>query len=212
MNPPQKETSPLAGRVLANIVSIVATSVLTMFLMVIAIYVDSYLFVVSSALLQNTLGVNYNMKTCDSAILMCLVCYVTTKVGSRFTPGRYIEHDVRIAKLDKGECIIVLFSAIVIHWVTSKNNAAMSRASSTSEGYNGRDRQGPRSSRGLIAGAVLWPASSTLKGAGLTPLSRVWIREGTPAGNVQGTDGGIMVTTEIKVEAEPVYSIQGATT
>ncbi|KAG6005340.1 hypothetical protein E4U21_000255 [Claviceps maximensis] len=99
MSPQPGQTEPLAGRFVAIIVSLLSTTALTMFLtqrylaircwnrvpmviwFVFAIYVDSYIFVIASALLQNTLGVNHNMKTCDSAILICLICYVTTKVG-----------------------------------------------------------------------------------------------------------------------------------
>lgn len=50
--------------------------------MVFAIYVDSYVFVFSSALLQHAFGSNSNPTACDSAIVLCLVCYVTTKAGS----------------------------------------------------------------------------------------------------------------------------------
>jgi len=45
-----------------------------------AIYVDSYLFVIGTATLQHALGINANHQTCDSAILLCLACYITTKV------------------------------------------------------------------------------------------------------------------------------------
>jgi hypothetical protein len=47
---------------------------------VFAIYIDSYIFVFATALLQNAIGVNTNLRTCDGAILICLICYVTTKV------------------------------------------------------------------------------------------------------------------------------------
>lgn len=47
---------------------------------VFAIYTDSYAFVFATAMLQHSFGVNSNLRTCDSAILLCLVCYVTTKV------------------------------------------------------------------------------------------------------------------------------------
>ncbi|QPH06132.1 hypothetical protein C2857_004385 [Epichloe festucae Fl1] len=91
-------TPPVAGKIMAVLVSLSSTSVLATFLtqrclvirswsrlpivvwLVFAIYTDSYLFVFSSALLQNSLGLTYNMSTCDGAILLCLACYVTTKV------------------------------------------------------------------------------------------------------------------------------------
>lgn len=48
--------------------------------MVLLIYLDSYLFVFVTAVLQFALGVNTNIQICDGAILLCLVCYITTKV------------------------------------------------------------------------------------------------------------------------------------
>lgn len=47
---------------------------------VFAIYVDSYCFVFATAMLQHAFGVNRNLTICRGAILLCLVCYVTTKV------------------------------------------------------------------------------------------------------------------------------------
>ncbi|KID63333.1 hypothetical protein MAN_07534, partial [Metarhizium hybridum] len=77
------EPVPTAGRVLGLVVSLLSTSVLTLFLMVFAIYADSYIFVFASAMLQHSIGLNASFRTCDSAILICLVCYVTTKVRER---------------------------------------------------------------------------------------------------------------------------------
>lgn len=48
---------------------------------VFAIYLDSYLFVVTTALLQHSFGVNSSSEICEGAILLCLVCYVTSKVS-----------------------------------------------------------------------------------------------------------------------------------
>lgn len=45
-----------------------------------AIYLVSYLFVFVTALLQYSFGVNSSYGLCDGAILLCLVCYVLTKV------------------------------------------------------------------------------------------------------------------------------------
>ncbi|KAG6008929.1 hypothetical protein E4U54_008631 [Claviceps lovelessii] len=331
MNPPQNETAPLAGRFIAIIVSLLSTTVLTMFLtqrclairywsrvpvvmwLVLAIYVDSYLFVIGSALLQNTLGANYNMKTCDSAILMCLVCYVTTKhiirgaCKKRSRSKLYLFNSVgmvgvysfivilnfvfRIAKLEKGECIIgmetiamvplisfdafvnlyltiifiiplrqlysyknmprtpatirlrsvafrtfggavcslissitnlsvlmsldgepgwmclmccncdILFSAVVIQWVTSKDNAGTSRVTSSTECCAGRDSQGPSSSssRGLASGAGISSAPSTPRDSALMPLSRL---EDTSTNTMQADRGGVMVTKTIETETE----------
>lgn len=48
--------------------------------MVIAIYVDSWIFVFATAIIQFGFGVDYSFPVCDSAILLCLLCYVSSKV------------------------------------------------------------------------------------------------------------------------------------
>jgi hypothetical protein len=58
------------------------------------IYLDSYLFVFATAVLQFGIGVDSALGICEAAILLCLVCYVTTKVRSsqrfRFLTGANI--------------------------------------------------------------------------------------------------------------------------
>lgn len=49
--------------------------------MVFAIYVDSYAFVFATSILQHSLGVSSSYNLCQSAILLCLAFYVTTKVS-----------------------------------------------------------------------------------------------------------------------------------
>ncbi|KAI5462278.1 hypothetical protein BGZ63DRAFT_209469 [Mariannaea sp. PMI_226] len=45
-----------------------------------AIYIDSFAFVVVTTLIQQIFGVNSSYSMCHGAILLCLVCYVTTKI------------------------------------------------------------------------------------------------------------------------------------
>ncbi|PWI70828.1 hypothetical protein PCL_12196 [Purpureocillium lilacinum] len=89
---------PKAGQVMSIILSLAAATVLTSFLaqrflairtwrrlplvvwLVFAIYIDSYAFVFATATLQHAFGVNSSQATCEGAILLCLVCYVTTKI------------------------------------------------------------------------------------------------------------------------------------
>ncbi|KAF4510818.1 hypothetical protein G6O67_002681 [Ophiocordyceps sinensis] len=88
---------PLTGRIMSMILSLSATTILSLFLaqrvlavrawrrlppvvwLVFAIYIDSYAFVFASALLQHAFGANSSPRACDGAILLCLACYVTTK-------------------------------------------------------------------------------------------------------------------------------------
>ncbi|PNY29557.1 Uncharacterized protein TCAP_00527 [Tolypocladium capitatum] len=83
---------------MSMVLSLVATTVLTLFLtqrvlairawsrlplvvwLVFAIYTDSYVFVFATAMLQHSFGINSGMGTCEGAILLCLVCYVSTKL------------------------------------------------------------------------------------------------------------------------------------
>jgi hypothetical protein len=60
---------------------------------VFAIYTDSFLFVFATGILQFGFGVGYSGQVCESAILLCLVCYVTTKV--RFPFLNAVEREIR---------------------------------------------------------------------------------------------------------------------
>ncbi|KAJ6440093.1 Cell division control protein 25 [Purpureocillium lavendulum] len=88
---------PKAGQIISIMLSLTAATILTLFLtqrflairswnrlplvvwLVFAIYIDSYLFVFATATLSHAFGVNASQATCEGAILLCLVCYVTTK-------------------------------------------------------------------------------------------------------------------------------------
>ncbi|KAJ3473504.1 hypothetical protein NLG97_g10269 [Lecanicillium saksenae] len=91
---------PMPGQVVNVILSLAATTALSHFLtqrilaikvwrrlplvvwLVFAIYCDSYCFVFATAILQHAFGVNRNLIICRGAIILCLVCYVTTKIVS----------------------------------------------------------------------------------------------------------------------------------
>ncbi|GKT57375.1 hypothetical protein ColTof4_11521 [Colletotrichum tofieldiae] len=74
------KTEPLGGTIMSVIICLVSLSIISGFFVVLAVYTDSYLFVFVTAILQFALGVNTNIQICDGAILLCLVCYITTKV------------------------------------------------------------------------------------------------------------------------------------
>ncbi|KAK0613800.1 hypothetical protein B0T14DRAFT_285979 [Immersiella caudata] len=89
---------PLAGQIISVILAVSSVAIISSFLtqrllvvkqwrrlpwvqwLVFAIYADSFLFVFATAILQFGFGVNTTIYICQSAILLCLVCYVTTKV------------------------------------------------------------------------------------------------------------------------------------
>lgn len=48
---------------------------------VFAIYIDSLLFVYVTSMFHFGVGFTANLGVCDGAILLCLLCYITTKVG-----------------------------------------------------------------------------------------------------------------------------------
>ncbi|KXT18757.1 hypothetical protein AC579_2718 [Pseudocercospora musae] len=48
-------------------------------LLLLIIYLDSFLFIFTTALIEH-IGINRSEGLCDGAILLCLVCYMSTKV------------------------------------------------------------------------------------------------------------------------------------
>ncbi|KAA8911140.1 hypothetical protein FN846DRAFT_467910 [Sphaerosporella brunnea] len=48
--------------------------------LIFAIFIDSWLFVFSSTVLQSSFGLNSGARACDAGILLCLVCYLSSKV------------------------------------------------------------------------------------------------------------------------------------
>ncbi|KAI0601856.1 hypothetical protein F4775DRAFT_356628 [Biscogniauxia sp. FL1348] len=95
---PKPTPEPSAGAISGIILSIISISVLSSFLtqrtlavsswrrlpfivwVVYAIFVDSWLFVLVTAILHYGLGFNSHPNVCSAAIFLCLVCYVTTKI------------------------------------------------------------------------------------------------------------------------------------
>lgn len=89
---------PLAGMVISVVLAMISLVIISSFLtqrflavkvwsrlppvqwMVFAIYADSFLFVFATAILQFGFGVDTSASICESAILLCLACYVTTKI------------------------------------------------------------------------------------------------------------------------------------
>ncbi|KAK4186564.1 hypothetical protein QBC35DRAFT_516091 [Podospora australis] len=93
-----KYSEPLSGMVISVILAMVSLAMIASFLtqrflavkiwsdlpfvqwLVFAIYGDSFLFVFATGILQFGFGVGYSVSVCESAILLCLACYVTTKL------------------------------------------------------------------------------------------------------------------------------------
>lgn len=89
---------PAGGRVVSISLSLVTTAVIIVFLcqrlrglhswktipltrwLILAIYTDSFLFVFSTAIISQGLGLNNSRSLCEGAITLCLTCYMTTKV------------------------------------------------------------------------------------------------------------------------------------
>ncbi|KPM34057.1 hypothetical protein AK830_g12512 [Neonectria ditissima] len=71
---------PIAGDVMGLLVALASIAVISICLFVFVIYGDSALFVVVTAVLQQIFGVNSSYAICHGAILLCLVCYLTTKI------------------------------------------------------------------------------------------------------------------------------------
>ncbi|KUJ18959.1 uncharacterized protein LY89DRAFT_732491 [Mollisia scopiformis] len=89
---------PTAGLVVSTILSMFTFAVLAVCLtrriqstkdwskipltrwLVLAIYTDSMVFIFTTAILEHGFGLNSTQAICSSAILLCLVCYMSTKV------------------------------------------------------------------------------------------------------------------------------------
>ncbi|GME64461.1 hypothetical protein GTA08_BOTSDO13014 [Neofusicoccum parvum] len=88
---------PFAGKVISMLMSLVTLCVLSICItrrvqrirqwsalplaawLIVIIYVDSFLFVFVTALFKD-IGLNNNPEICEGAILLCLICYMTTKI------------------------------------------------------------------------------------------------------------------------------------
>ncbi|KAK0642392.1 hypothetical protein DIS24_g9077 [Lasiodiplodia hormozganensis] len=88
---------PFAGRMISMFMSLVTLCVLSVCIirrvqrihnwlslpfaawLIIIIYVDSFLFVFVTALFKD-IGLNSNQTICEGAILLCLICYMSTKI------------------------------------------------------------------------------------------------------------------------------------
>ncbi|QBZ60315.1 hypothetical protein PoMZ_07255 [Pyricularia oryzae] len=109
---------PLAGTIFNVALALISTSVLSALFTMRAnaiktwkrlpfvvwilffIYVDSYMFVLSSAIIQYGIGININLAACDAAIIVCLVFYVTTKAVYLFLVEKaYIIRGTRKGRL-----------------------------------------------------------------------------------------------------------------
>ncbi|KAK3683573.1 hypothetical protein B0T22DRAFT_519665 [Podospora appendiculata] len=89
---------PLSGMVVSVILAMASLVIISAFLtqrflavkiwsrlpfvqwLVFAIYADSFLFVFATAIIQFGFGVDHSVSICEAAILLCLACYVTTKL------------------------------------------------------------------------------------------------------------------------------------
>ncbi|KAL2675021.1 hypothetical protein Neosp_011201 [[Neocosmospora] mangrovei] len=255
---------PIGGDIMSIIVTLAAVTALSAFLFVFAIYIDSYCFVFATALLQQVFGVNTNYNICHGAILLCLVCYVTTKIYiirsstvrrmksklylfnmfgmlGGYTVVVILNFIFRIAKIVNGECVIgmqsismiplitfdavvnvyltflfliplkILFSAIVIQWVTSRDSAGSSSQPTSAAAVEGslharrpsmahplgpvHTPHAPNSPHGTDAEVSL-VASATARSSSDSPGSEL-------AKIHSGTNGGVVVTTTIHRQSQP---------
>ncbi|KAL7923049.1 hypothetical protein ACQKWADRAFT_291086 [Trichoderma austrokoningii] len=86
--------------------------------LVFAIYIDSYIFVVATAVLQHSLGVNSGSRICEAEIILCLACYVTTKVIFIYlflVEKAYIIRGVRKPRLKSTMYVVNSLSMLTIY-------------------------------------------------------------------------------------------------
>ncbi|PVH88166.1 hypothetical protein DL98DRAFT_509648 [Cadophora sp. DSE1049] len=69
--------------------------------LILTIYFDSILFIFATAILEHGFGLNLNMTICGSAILLCLICYMSTKIIYYFLVEKvYIIRSVSAPRLE----------------------------------------------------------------------------------------------------------------
>ncbi|KAI0137309.1 hypothetical protein BJ170DRAFT_711411 [Xylariales sp. AK1849] len=129
---------PPAGTVVGVLVTLVAISILSSFLtqrflaikawrkvpfivwLVLSIYADSWLFVFITAVLKHGMGLNTSYGLCSSAILLCLVCYVTTKMVYLFLVERaFIVRNGTKPRLESKLYIFNSFGMLTIYLIVS---------------------------------------------------------------------------------------------
>ncbi|KAF2641455.1 hypothetical protein P280DRAFT_450715 [Massarina eburnea CBS 473.64] len=89
---------PLAGNIISVILQMITFGILAICLtrriqyiirwktlplatwLILVIYIDSTLFVFVTSIITRGIGVNQSQGVCDGGILLCLVCYMTTKI------------------------------------------------------------------------------------------------------------------------------------
>ncbi|KAF2837232.1 hypothetical protein M501DRAFT_922639, partial [Patellaria atrata CBS 101060] len=105
---------PLAGQTITVVLSLITIAVLSACFvrrlervitwkalplanwLILLIYIDSFAFVFITAVLQEGVGVNTSRGLCDGGILLCLACYLTTKLIYFFLVEKaYIVHGSR---------------------------------------------------------------------------------------------------------------------
>lgn len=59
---------------------------LIMVSVIFAIYIDSIVFIIATNILSDGYGVNLNGEICASTIILCLTCYLSTKVCIPIAP------------------------------------------------------------------------------------------------------------------------------
>ncbi|KAI0843421.1 hypothetical protein F5Y06DRAFT_291334 [Hypoxylon sp. FL0890] len=124
----------LAGTIIGVILSFSACSILSCFLiqkllaiktwrrlpyifwLVFAVYIDSWIFVFATGIINYGIGVDSNLGACSSAIILYREDQITFKDDSLGSHSAYAA-DIPLSCRES-----VLFSALVIQWVTSRDN------------------------------------------------------------------------------------------
>ncbi|KAF2827431.1 hypothetical protein CC86DRAFT_290120 [Ophiobolus disseminans] len=71
---------PVAGKTVNVVLQMVTFGVLCFCLIILVIYADSALFVLTTSVIVHGFGINNSREVCEGGIILCLVCYMTTKI------------------------------------------------------------------------------------------------------------------------------------
>ncbi|KAK6008603.1 hypothetical protein QM012_000506 [Aureobasidium pullulans] len=77
--------------------------------LIVAIYIDSFLFIFCTAILSKAYSLNQSTGICDGAILLCLLCYMTTKIMIYYFLVEKV-HIIRTTNLSRMKSKLWLFN------------------------------------------------------------------------------------------------------
>ncbi|KAF7534881.1 hypothetical protein G7054_g5810 [Neopestalotiopsis clavispora] len=104
---PEVKSQPPAGVIADVLITLIAVTLLVVFIIVLGIFIDSWLFVFITGVIKYGVDLNSSYDVCSAALFLCLTFYMTAKIIK--IEALDIQHfcsDHRITRIDNNVCII----------------------------------------------------------------------------------------------------------